>query len=280
MRPEDMAEDGLDRDEAAPGPGPSAVWARIFWSIPIWRPRSWPRSTSHPGDTVIEIGPGRGALTGPILATRPGAYLALEKDRDLAATLAGRYPEAAVANLDALRLDWRRLDRLSGDVRLIGNLPYNIALAAALGPVRRGWPVRPGRLYGATRGGEAAGGRAGRAGIRGAFGLDRQLRPGGILFQGAADGLSATAQSGFGRGGHDPFAAGGASGGPGGAEPASQAAFFGQAQAITRYFEAVLGGGTGRLFASAGLSERDRPENASPHVLLGLSRLLKMRLDS
>jgi 16S rRNA (adenine1518-N6/adenine1519-N6)-dimethyltransferase len=79
-----------------------------------------------PGETVIEIGPGRGALSGPILDAKPGAYLALEKDRDLAARLALDRPGASVANLDALRLDWTRLDRLPG-ARLVGNLPYNIA---------------------------------------------------------------------------------------------------------------------------------------------------------
>jgi 16S rRNA (adenine1518-N6/adenine1519-N6)-dimethyltransferase len=79
-----------------------------------------------PGETVIEIGPGRGALSGPILDAKPGAYLALEKDRDLAARLVGEHPGAAVANIDALRLDWSRLDRLPG-ARLVGNLPYNIA---------------------------------------------------------------------------------------------------------------------------------------------------------
>jgi len=81
----------------------------------------------EPGDTVIEIGPGRGALTGFILEARPYAYLAVEKDRDLAVTLCRTHPEAAVVNGDALRQDWSRLDRLRGPVRLIGNLPYNIA---------------------------------------------------------------------------------------------------------------------------------------------------------
>lgn len=77
-------------------------------------------------DTVIEIGPGRGALTPLILAAGPGSYLALEKDRDLAARLARERPGAAVAMIDALRLDWRRLDRLER-VKVVGNLPYNIA---------------------------------------------------------------------------------------------------------------------------------------------------------
>lgn len=79
-----------------------------------------------PGDTVLEIGPGRGALTPFILDARPAAYLALEKDRDLAVRLAREHPGASVAMADALRMDWSRLDRLPG-VRVIGNLPYNIA---------------------------------------------------------------------------------------------------------------------------------------------------------
>ena len=79
-----------------------------------------------PGDTVLEIGPGRGALTPFILDARPAAYLALEKDRDLAVRLAREHPGASVAMTDALRMDWSRLDRLPG-VRVIGNLPYNIA---------------------------------------------------------------------------------------------------------------------------------------------------------
>lgn len=79
-----------------------------------------------PDDTVIEIGPGRGALSGWIGQAGPRAYLALEKDRDLAVRLARDHPGASVALADAMRLDWRRLDRLPR-VRLIGNLPYNIA---------------------------------------------------------------------------------------------------------------------------------------------------------
>jgi len=78
------------------------------------------------GDTVIEIGPGRGALSGHILAAGPRAYLALEKDRELAARLPREHPGAHPALIDALRLDWARLDALDG-VKLVGNLPYNIA---------------------------------------------------------------------------------------------------------------------------------------------------------
>ena len=79
-----------------------------------------------PEDTVVEIGPGRGALSGHILAAGPRAYLALEKDRELAARLPREHPGAHPALVDALRLDWSRLDALGG-VKLVGNLPYNIA---------------------------------------------------------------------------------------------------------------------------------------------------------
>jgi len=79
-----------------------------------------------PQDAVIEIGPGRGALAGHILAAGPRAYLALEKDRELAGRLPLEHPGVSVAMIDALRMDWRRIDLLPG-VKLIGNLPYNIA---------------------------------------------------------------------------------------------------------------------------------------------------------
>lgn len=79
-----------------------------------------------PEDTVIEIGPGRGALSGHILAAGPRVYLALEKDRELAARLPREHPGVHPALVDALRLDWSRLNALGG-VKLVGNLPYNIA---------------------------------------------------------------------------------------------------------------------------------------------------------
>lgn len=79
-----------------------------------------------PGDTVLEIGPGRGALTGFLLESGAGRVLALEKDCDLAAELAKRWPELGVVNADAMQFPWERLDRLPS-VRIVGNLPYNVA---------------------------------------------------------------------------------------------------------------------------------------------------------
>ncbi|WP_243439484.1 16S rRNA (adenine(1518)-N(6)/adenine(1519)-N(6))-dimethyltransferase RsmA [Fundidesulfovibrio soli] len=80
----------------------------------------------RPGDTVLEIGPGRGALTEHLLESGAAHVLALEKDRDLAPALKARWPELEVVNADALRFDWERLDRLPG-IRVVGNLPYNVA---------------------------------------------------------------------------------------------------------------------------------------------------------
>ncbi len=77
-------------------------------------------------ETLVEIGPGQGAITAPLL--RSGAYLhVVELDRDLAAALAQKYSDQTEFSLheaDALRFDY---GALGSDLRLIGNLPYNIS---------------------------------------------------------------------------------------------------------------------------------------------------------
>lgn len=79
-----------------------------------------------PGDTVLEIGPGRGALTGFLMESEAGRVLALEKDSDLAPELARRWPGLGVVNADAMQFPWERLEKLES-VRIVGNLPYNVA---------------------------------------------------------------------------------------------------------------------------------------------------------
>ncbi len=81
---------------------------------------------ARPGDAVIEIGPGLGALTEPLRAS--GARLTLiELDRDLAA----RWRSAAGVELvqaDVLTVDFGELARNAGrPLRVVGNLPYNIS---------------------------------------------------------------------------------------------------------------------------------------------------------
>ena len=75
-------------------------------------------------DRVLEIGPGTGLLT-ERLRLEAGAVTAIEIDRDLAALLRARLPGVDVVRGDALQVD---LAPLVGDgVRVVGNLPYNVA---------------------------------------------------------------------------------------------------------------------------------------------------------
>jgi 16S rRNA (adenine1518-N6/adenine1519-N6)-dimethyltransferase len=76
-------------------------------------------------DFVVEIGPGEGALTGPLLE-KVAKLEAIELDRDLASALAARFPpwKLTVHCADALEFDFARFP---AGVRLVGNLPYNIS---------------------------------------------------------------------------------------------------------------------------------------------------------
>ncbi|MCU0803607.1 MAG: 16S rRNA (adenine(1518)-N(6)/adenine(1519)-N(6))-dimethyltransferase RsmA [Burkholderiales bacterium] len=78
-----------------------------------------------PADTVVEIGPGLGALTGPLLARLERLHV-VEIDRDLAARLRETYPSdrVAVHVADALEFDFALLPE---GLRVVGNLPYNIS---------------------------------------------------------------------------------------------------------------------------------------------------------
>ena len=87
------------------------------------------------GVTVVEIGPGPGGLTRALLAEGARRVIAIERDdRALAALaeIAARYPDRlSVIAGDALEVDVRpQLDKLPpGPVRVIANLPYNVATA-------------------------------------------------------------------------------------------------------------------------------------------------------
>jgi 16S rRNA (adenine1518-N6/adenine1519-N6)-dimethyltransferase len=83
------------------------------------------------GDAMLEIGPGRGALTRRLLESDCGSLDAIEIDRDLAARLreeCGGDPRFHLHNEDALRVDAGALARERGQrLRVVGNLPYNIS---------------------------------------------------------------------------------------------------------------------------------------------------------
>ena len=80
----------------------------------------------EPSDTVVEIGPGKGALT-DLLGARCRRLIAIEIDRDLVASLRQRFhaqPGVEVVEGDALEVNWAAL---AGDSYLLsGNLPYYI----------------------------------------------------------------------------------------------------------------------------------------------------------
>lgn len=90
------------------------------------------RAGLTPLDRVLEIGPGRGALTLP-LARLVDRVLAVEKDRDLAASLRESLASRGVENVtvvtgDILHVDFAGLDPGSpANGLVLGNLPYNIS---------------------------------------------------------------------------------------------------------------------------------------------------------
>jgi 16S rRNA (adenine1518-N6/adenine1519-N6)-dimethyltransferase len=82
----------------------------------------------QPGQHIAEIGPGRGALTLPLLERVPTLH-AIELDRDLVARLpelAQGRGELVLHQADALKYDFTELAG-NRKLRLIGNLPYNIS---------------------------------------------------------------------------------------------------------------------------------------------------------
>lgn len=78
------------------------------------------------GQNMVEIGPGLGAMTQP-LVERLGHLTVIELDRDLAALLRKR-ADLSVIESDVLRVDFRALaDPAKTRIRVVGNLPYNIS---------------------------------------------------------------------------------------------------------------------------------------------------------
>lgn len=83
----------------------------------------------QPGETLVEIGPGLGALTRPLLE-RAGRLHVIEIDRELLPPLreiCGDAPGLTIHAADALRFDFARLAEDGSPLRLVGNLPYNIS---------------------------------------------------------------------------------------------------------------------------------------------------------
>ncbi|WP_201536492.1 16S rRNA (adenine(1518)-N(6)/adenine(1519)-N(6))-dimethyltransferase RsmA [Psychrobacter ciconiae] len=86
----------------------------------------------QPQDNLVEIGPGMGALTEPLLA-EVDAMTVVELDRDLADSLririgANSHPDFTIIKANAMEVDFSAIAKERGDrLRVVGNLPYNIS---------------------------------------------------------------------------------------------------------------------------------------------------------
>ncbi len=84
---------------------------------------------ADPGQVILEVGPGTGALTAPLIA-RHGRLVAVEIDRDLVCRLRQRFEPAQLCliNADILQVDLKQLElhERSAGLVVVGNLPYNI----------------------------------------------------------------------------------------------------------------------------------------------------------
>ena len=103
-------------------------------------------SQAGPADTVVEIGPGKGALTCS-LAERAARVIAVELDSSVIPLLKGNLAGAQnveVVNEDILKFDWSRAAQNpcnSGVLRIIGNLPYYITTPILLGILEKDVPA-------------------------------------------------------------------------------------------------------------------------------------------
>ncbi|MEY2928943.1 MAG: S-adenosylmethionine-6-N,N-adenosyl (rRNA) dimethyltransferase [Pseudomonadota bacterium] len=78
-----------------------------------------------PNDLLIEIGPGLGALTKPLLE-KTNRLLAIELDRDIVSWMENEYSKKNITifNEDVLNFNFNQFDQ---KIRIVGNLPYNIS---------------------------------------------------------------------------------------------------------------------------------------------------------
>jgi 16S rRNA (adenine1518-N6/adenine1519-N6)-dimethyltransferase len=94
---------------------------------PAWVAKLVDALDARPDETFLEIGPGRGALTVP-LAARVKHLFAVEIDRDLAAALPSMVPDVRLLQADFLDVNLADLlHDAPKPVRVVGNLPYNVA---------------------------------------------------------------------------------------------------------------------------------------------------------
>lgn len=117
---------------SAPVPGfgrAKKALGQHFLHEPAYIERIVDAVSPRPGDRLVEIGPGQGALTLPLLR-RHGTLTVIEFDRDLVAPLtraAAGHGNLEVINRDVLEVDFTALAGGGPPLRVVGNLPYNIS---------------------------------------------------------------------------------------------------------------------------------------------------------
>jgi len=83
-----------------------------------------------PGQNIVEIGPGMGAITEELLDGTEGHLNVVELDRDLIPVLNVKFfnmPGFTIHEADALKFDFASLKNDERQLRIVGNLPYNIS---------------------------------------------------------------------------------------------------------------------------------------------------------
>jgi len=113
------------RPRAVDNHAPRKRFGQNFLADPHYVARIVAAVDPKPGERIVEIGPGLAALTGG-LVERAGHIDAIEIDRDLATRLRERFGarELTLHEGDALAFDY---GALGSDLRIVGNLPYNIS---------------------------------------------------------------------------------------------------------------------------------------------------------
>ena len=111
-------------------PRPKRRFGQNFLTDPGYASKIVELALIKPSDTVVEIGPGRGAITG-LVAEKGCRLCALEIDRDLCSHLTEEFAGAAnvdILNSDALSFDFSSLiGKKDLKLKVVANLPYNVA---------------------------------------------------------------------------------------------------------------------------------------------------------
>ena len=111
---------------------PKRSLGQNFLLDPNIRRRIVEEARVEPGGTILEIGPGRGAITGGLaeaVAAAGGRLVLVELDNELAADLAERFrdrPEVEVIHRSILDLPLEEAVPDPEQLRVVGNIPYNI----------------------------------------------------------------------------------------------------------------------------------------------------------